>query len=184
MSLYIAAQLPPKNISCYSAVVIHHPVQSPCSKKRRCEITVISFSCSICRGGLAALIGVTGKPYPSCLSFHSHPIRPCGAPFPRGEGCFYTSRHLDPSTQFSYFQISHFLTHDLFLRSGWRNAPHHPLWTLWTFWTLNPELHLSTKIGHETKKIRHKNWILVQDTVNLPTSSREPPDTLCQLQLE
>ena len=45
-------------------------------------------------------------------------------------------------------------------------------------------MHLSTKIGHETKKIRHKNWILVQDTVNLPTSSREPPDTLCQLQLE
>ena len=23
----------------------------------------------------------------SCLSCHSHPIRPCGAPFPRGEGC-------------------------------------------------------------------------------------------------
>ena len=22
-----------------------------------------------------------------CLSYHSHPIRPCGAPFPRGEGC-------------------------------------------------------------------------------------------------
>ena len=31
--------------------------------------------------------GVTGKPYPSCLSCHSHPIRPCGAPSPRGEGC-------------------------------------------------------------------------------------------------
>ena len=90
----------------------------PVHKKRRCEITIISFSRSICRGGLAALIGVTGKPYPSCLSCHSHPIRPCGAPSPRGEGCFYTSRHLDPSTQFSYFQISHFLTHDLFLRSG------------------------------------------------------------------
>ena len=57
--------------------------------KRRCEITIISFSRSICRGGLAvaALIGVTGKPYPSCLSCHSHPIRPCGAPSPRGEGC-------------------------------------------------------------------------------------------------
>ena len=54
--------------------------------KRRCEITIISFSRSICRGGLAALIGVTGKPYPSCLSCHSHPIRPCGAPSPRGEG--------------------------------------------------------------------------------------------------
>ena len=55
--------------------------------KRRCEITIISFSRSICRGGLAALRGVTGKPYPSCLSCHSHPIRPCGAPSPRGEGC-------------------------------------------------------------------------------------------------
>ena len=55
--------------------------------KSRCEITIISFSRSICRGGLAALIGVTGKPYPRCLSCHSHPIRPCGAPSPRGEGC-------------------------------------------------------------------------------------------------
>ena len=52
--------------------------------KERCEITIISFSRSICRGGLAALIGVTGKPYPRCLSCHSHPIRPCGAPSPRG----------------------------------------------------------------------------------------------------
>ena len=57
------------------------------SPQRRCEITIISFSRSICLGGLAALIGVTGKPYPSCLSYHSHPIRPCGAPSPRGEGC-------------------------------------------------------------------------------------------------
>ena len=62
------------------------PVFLPRPKaKRRCEITIISFSRSICRGGLAALIGVTGKPYPSCLSCHSHPIRPCGAPSPRGE---------------------------------------------------------------------------------------------------
>ena len=30
---------------------------------------------------------MTGKLYPSCLSCHSHPIRPCGAPFPLGEGC-------------------------------------------------------------------------------------------------
>ena len=56
-------------------------------EKRRCEITIISCSRSICRGRLAALIEVTGKPYPSCLSCHSHPIRPCGAPSPRGEGC-------------------------------------------------------------------------------------------------
>ena len=54
--------------------------------KRRCEITIISFSRSICREGLAALIGVTEKPYPSCLSYHSHPIRPFRAPSPRGEG--------------------------------------------------------------------------------------------------
>ena len=53
----------------------HSPSPDP---KRRCEITIISFSRSICREGLAALIGVTGKPYPSCLSCHSHPIRPCG----------------------------------------------------------------------------------------------------------
>ena len=57
--------------------------------QRRCEITIISFSRSICRGGLAALIGVTWKPYPSYLSYHSHPIRPCGAPSPRGEGLRY-----------------------------------------------------------------------------------------------
>ena len=57
------------------------------SIKRRREITIISFSRSICRKELAALIGVTGKPYPSCLSCHSHPIRPCGAPSPSGEGC-------------------------------------------------------------------------------------------------
>ncbi len=57
--------------------------------QRRCEITIISFSRSICLGGLAALIGVTGKPYPSYLSYHSHPIRPCGAPSPRGEGLRY-----------------------------------------------------------------------------------------------
>ena len=54
--------------------------------RRRCEITIISFSRSICRGGLAALIGVIGKPYPSCLSCHSHPIRPFRAPSPRREG--------------------------------------------------------------------------------------------------
>ena len=54
--------------------------------QRRCEITIISFSRSICLGGLAALIGVTGKPYPSCLSYRQHPIRP-SCTFPSGEGC-------------------------------------------------------------------------------------------------
>ena len=70
------------------------PISRPCDRrrlrlqpKRRCEITIISISRSICRGGLAALIGVTGKPYPSCLSCHSHPIRPFQAPSPKGEGC-------------------------------------------------------------------------------------------------
>ena len=60
-----------------------------CCPQRRCEITIISFSRSICREGLATLIGVTGKPYPSYLSYYSHPIRPCGAPSPRGEGLRY-----------------------------------------------------------------------------------------------
>ena len=27
------------------------------------------------------------KPYLGCLSCHSHPIRPCRAPSPKGEGC-------------------------------------------------------------------------------------------------
>ena len=41
------------------------------------------FTAAFCDGkesgeGLAALIGVTGKSYPSCFSCHSHPIRPCG----------------------------------------------------------------------------------------------------------
>ena len=74
----------------YSAALLyayapHHHFPSPDSK-RRFEITIISFSRSICRGGLAVLIGVIGKPYPNCLSCHSHPIRPCGAPSPRGKG--------------------------------------------------------------------------------------------------
>ena len=77
----------------------------PQNNRRSCEITILSFSRSICHGELAALIGVTGKPYPSCLSCHSHPIRPCGAPSPRGEGCDTRipsskkrrrSRHLNP----------------------------------------------------------------------------------------
>ena len=69
-------------------IIVRSDQHSPSpDQKRGCKITIISFSRSICRGGLAALIGVTGKPYPSCLSCHSHPIRPCGAPSPRGEGC-------------------------------------------------------------------------------------------------
>ena len=70
------------------SIIVRSDQHSPSpDQKRRCEITIISFSRSICRGGLAALIGVSGKPYPSCLSCHSHPIRPFRAPSPRGEGC-------------------------------------------------------------------------------------------------
>ena len=101
--------------------------------QRRCEITIISFSRSICLGGLAALIGVTGKPYPSCLSCHSHPIRPFRAPSPRGEGCDTRipsskkrrrSRHLNPEPNVSKVKRSceeiriHFFTAPFFY------APH------------------------------------------------------------
>ena len=33
------------------------------------------------------ILGVTGNLYLNCLSYHSHPIHPCWAPSPRGEGC-------------------------------------------------------------------------------------------------
>ena len=69
------------------SAVLGMTIREYCFPQRRCEITIISFSRSICRGGLAALIGVTRKPYPRYLSSHSHPIRPCGAPSPRREGC-------------------------------------------------------------------------------------------------
>ena len=90
---------------CVRKFINFEALPSARHQKRRCEITIISFSRSICRRGLVALIGVTGKPYPSCLSCHSHPIRPCGAPSPRGEGCDTRipsskkrrrSRHLNP----------------------------------------------------------------------------------------
>ena len=68
-----------------------------------------------------------------------------------------TLRRLDPSTQFSYFQISHFLTYDVFLRSGWRNALHHP-WTLNPVpINLNPEpliFYLFSKIEYTCKRYR------------------------------
>ena len=66
-SCYAASQGSPRPLSFFARLA-----------KRRCEITILSFSRSICHGGLAALTGVTGEPYPSCLSCHSHPIRPCG----------------------------------------------------------------------------------------------------------
>ena len=64
--------------------------------KRSCEITIISFSRSICRGGLAALIGVTGKPYPSSLSCHSHPIRPFLTPSLEGKAIKLSGRTFLP----------------------------------------------------------------------------------------
>ena len=45
--------------------------------QRRCEITIISLSRSICRGGLAALIGVTGNLIPAVF----HAIVTLSAPF-------------------------------------------------------------------------------------------------------
>ena len=45
--------------------------------KRRCEITILSFSRSICRGGLAALTGVTGNLIPAVF----HAIVTLSAPF-------------------------------------------------------------------------------------------------------
>ena len=45
--------------------------------KRRCEITILSFSRSICRGKLAALAGVTGNLIPAVF----HAIVTLSAPF-------------------------------------------------------------------------------------------------------
>ena len=36
---------------------------------------------------LAAQMRLSFSYTTNCLSYHSHPIRPCGAPSPRGEGC-------------------------------------------------------------------------------------------------
>ena len=90
--LETASGIPLVNIAAPSAggatrALTMNALKGITNTKRRCEITIISFSRSICRRGLATLIGVTGKPYPSCLSCHSHPIRPFRAPSPRGEGC-------------------------------------------------------------------------------------------------
>ena len=57
-------------------VRLNHHFPSP-DPKRRCEITIISFSRSICRAGLAALIGVTGNLIPAVF----HAIVTLSAPF-------------------------------------------------------------------------------------------------------
>ena len=57
-------------------VRLNHHFPSP-DQKRRCEITIISFSRSICCGGLADLIGVTGNLIPAVF----HAIVTLSAPF-------------------------------------------------------------------------------------------------------
>ena len=58
-----------------------------CFPQRRCEITIISFSRSICRGGTCSSHRSDRETLSRYLSYHSHPIRPFRAPSPRGEGC-------------------------------------------------------------------------------------------------
>ena len=65
-SCYAASQGSPRPLSSFARLA-----------KRRCEITIISFSRSICRGGLAALTGVTGNRIPAVF----HAIVTLSAPF-------------------------------------------------------------------------------------------------------
>ena len=65
-----------------------------------------------CKKDPSAALGMTKREDGlSYIPFHPAAganLRPFGIPSPRGEGYFYTPWRLDPSTQFSYFQISHF----------------------------------------------------------------------------
>mgnify|MGYP007000687688 CR=1 FL=1 len=63
----------------------YHRCYDKKSHKKDCSL--VFSQDSLLRLTHLLIIGVTGKPYLSCLSCHSHPIRPCGAPSPRGEGC-------------------------------------------------------------------------------------------------
>ena len=65
-SCYAASQGSPRPLSSFAGLT-----------KRRCEITIISFSHSICHGGLAALTGVTGNLIPAVF----HAIVTLSAPF-------------------------------------------------------------------------------------------------------
>ena len=60
----------PYRLACYRSLASSCP-------KSRCEITIISFSRSICHGGLAALTGVTGNLIPTVF----HAIVTLSAPF-------------------------------------------------------------------------------------------------------
>ena len=63
----------------------YHRCYDKKSHKKDCSL--VFSQDSLLRLTHLLILGVTGKPYLSCLSYHSHPIRPCGAPSPRGEGC-------------------------------------------------------------------------------------------------
>ena len=63
----------------------YHRCYDKKSHKKDCSL--VFSQDSLLRLTHLLILGVTGKPYLSCLSYHSHPIRPCGAPSPRVEGC-------------------------------------------------------------------------------------------------
>ena len=56
-------------------------------KSHKKDYSLVFSQDSLLRLTHLLILGVTGKPYLSCLSCHSHPICPYGAPSPRGEGC-------------------------------------------------------------------------------------------------
>ena len=62
----------------------YHRCYDKKSHKKDCSL--VFSQDSLLRLTHLLILGVTGKPYLICLSYHSHPIRPCGAPSPRGEG--------------------------------------------------------------------------------------------------
>ena len=63
----------------------YHRCYGKKSHKKDCSL--VFSQDSLLRLTHLLILGVTGKPYLSCLSCHSHPIRPCGTPSPLGEGC-------------------------------------------------------------------------------------------------
>ena len=63
----------------------YHRCYDKKSHKKDCSL--VFSQDSLLRLTHLLILGVTGKPYLSCLSCHSHPICPYGAPSPRGEGC-------------------------------------------------------------------------------------------------
>ena len=63
----------------------YHRCYDKKSHKKDCSL--VFSQDSLLRLTHLLILGVTGKLYLSCLSYHSHPIRPYGVPSPRGEGC-------------------------------------------------------------------------------------------------